>query len=92
MTQYHSVKLFEEKKIRSSWDAESETWYYSVVNVVGILTEQPDSRRAAKYWSVLKSRLSNLAQRVSLILRLLFHTVLSIDSSRHFSYLLPNIH
>ena len=58
MTQYHSIKLFEEKKIRSSWDAESETWYYSVVDVVGILTEQPDSRRAAKYWSVLKSRLS----------------------------------
>ena len=49
MPQYHSIKLFEEKKIRSSWDAESETWYYSVVDVVGILTEQPDSRRAAKY-------------------------------------------
>ena len=58
MPQYHSIKLFEEKKIRSSWDAESETWYYSVVDVVGILTEQPDARRAAKYWSVLKSRLS----------------------------------
>ena len=50
MTQYHSVKLFEEKKIRSSWDAESETWYYSVVDVVGILTDQPDSRRASNYW------------------------------------------
>ena len=49
MTQYHSVKLFEEKKIRFSWDAESEIWYYSIVDVVWILTEQPDSRRAAKY-------------------------------------------
>ena len=58
MTKYHSVKLFEEKKIRSSWDAESEIWYYSVVDVVGILTDQPDARRAAKYWSVLKGRLS----------------------------------
>ena len=58
MTQYHSVKLFEEKKIRSSWDAESETWYYSVVDVVGILTEQPDSRRASNYWKVLKNRLA----------------------------------
>ena len=58
MTQYHSVKLFEEKKIRSSWDAESETWYYSVVDVVGILTEQPDSRRDSNYWEVLKNRLA----------------------------------
>ena len=58
MTQYHSIKLFEEKKIRSSWDAESETWYYSVVDVVGILTEQPDSRRDSNYWEVLKNRLA----------------------------------
>ena len=58
MPQYHSIKLFEEKKIRSSWDAESETWYYSVVDVVGILTDQPDSRRASNYWKVLKNRLS----------------------------------
>ncbi len=58
MTQYHSIKLFEEKKIRSSWDAESETWHYSVVDVVGILTEQPDSRRASNYWKVLKNRLA----------------------------------
>ena len=58
MPQYHSIKLFEEKKIRSSWDAESEIWYYSVVDVVGILTEQPDSRRASNYWKVLKNRLA----------------------------------
>jgi len=58
MTQYSSIKIFEEKKIRTSWDAENETWYYSIVDVVGILTSQPDLRHAAKYWSVLKSRLS----------------------------------
>ena len=58
MTKYHSVKLFEEKKIRSSWDADTETWYYSVVDVVGILTDQPDSRRASNYWKVLKNRLA----------------------------------
>ncbi len=58
MTQYSSIKLFEEKKIRTSWDAESETWYYSIVDVVGILTDQPDTRHASNYWKVLKSRLS----------------------------------
>ena len=57
MTQYNAIRVFEQKKVRSVWDEEKETWFYSVVDVVGILTEQPDLRRAAKYWSVLKIRL-----------------------------------
>lgn len=55
MTQYHAVKLFEEKKVRSSWDAESEIWYYSVVDVVGILTDSIDP---GAYWRKLKQRLT----------------------------------
>jgi len=58
MTQYSAIKVFEEKRIRTSWDAESETWYYSIVDVVGILTGQPDTRHASNYWKVLKSRLA----------------------------------
>ncbi len=49
-----NIKLFEHKKIRSQWDAEAEKWYFSIVDVIGILTESPNSR---KYWSVLKTRL-----------------------------------
>ena len=52
-----NIQLYEEQPIRTAWDEEKEEWYFSVVDVVGVLTEQPDSRHAAKYWSVLKVRL-----------------------------------
>ncbi len=48
------IKLFEHKKIRSHWDAEKEKWYFSIVDVVEILTSSPNAR---KYWSVLTTRL-----------------------------------
>lgn len=51
------IKLFEDKKIRTAWDDENEEWYFSVVDVVEVLTDQPDTRHAAKYWSVLKTRM-----------------------------------
>ena len=43
--------------IRTAWDTEAEEWYFSIVDVVRVLTDQPDTRHAAKYWSVLKTRL-----------------------------------
>jgi len=49
-----AIKLFESKKIRSVWNAEKEKWYFSIVDVVEILTDSPNPR---KYWSVLKTRL-----------------------------------
>ncbi len=53
----NSIQLFEDKRIRTAWDEEKEEWYFSVVDVVAVLTDQPDTRHAAKYWSVLKTRL-----------------------------------
>lgn len=58
MTEYNAIKIFDQKRIRTLWDEEKETWYYSIVDVVSVLTDQPDARHAAKYWSVLKTRLS----------------------------------
>ncbi len=52
-----SIQLFENKRIRTAWDEEKEEWYFSIVDVVAVLTDQPDTRHAAKYWSVLKTRL-----------------------------------
>lgn len=52
-----SIKLFEDKKVRSHYDSEKEIWYFSVVDIVGILTNQPSVARARNYWKVLKSRL-----------------------------------
>lgn len=57
MTQNDQIQLFENKRIRTAWDAEKEEWFFSIVDVVAVLTDQPDQRHAAKYWSVLKTRL-----------------------------------
>ena len=53
------IQLYEDQPIRTAWDEEAEEWYFSVVDVVGVLTDQPDARRASTYWAVLKKRLKN---------------------------------
>lgn len=57
MEQHDKIRLYEDKKIRTAWDEEQEEWYFSVVDVVGVLTDQPDARHASTYWAVLKKRL-----------------------------------
>ena len=57
MAQNDKIQLFEDKRIRTAWDEEMEEWYFSIVVVVAVLTDQPDQRHAAKYWCVLKTRL-----------------------------------
>ncbi|MDD3541658.1 MAG: Bro-N domain-containing protein [Petrimonas sp.] len=51
------IQLFEDKRIRTAWDAEKEEWYFSIVDVVAVLTDQPDQRGASNYWAKLKQRL-----------------------------------
>jgi DNA-damage-inducible protein D len=51
-----NIKLFEDKKIRSEWDAEGETWYFAIVDIVEALTESPNPQ---VYWRVLKKRLKD---------------------------------
>ena len=55
--QNDQIQLFEDQKIRTAWDAEQEEWFFSVVDVVGALTDQPTPRGASTYWAVLKKRL-----------------------------------
>ena len=57
MTQKHKLQLFEDKKVRTVWDDEQEKWYFSIVDVCGVLTDQPDYDLAKNYWKVLKFRL-----------------------------------
>ena len=59
MAQNDKIQLFEDKRIRTAWDEEKEEWYFSVVDVVAVLTDQPDARHASTYWAVLKKRLNN---------------------------------
>ena len=48
-----NLQLFEEQPIRTAWNEEEEEWYFSVVDVIGVLTDQPDARHATVYWAVL---------------------------------------
>ena len=57
MTQKYKIQLFEEKKVRTVWDDQQEKWYFSIVDVCAILTDQPDYDLAKNYWKVLKFRL-----------------------------------
>lgn len=57
MNNKESIKLFEEKKVRTIWDEEQEKWYFSIVDVVEILTESKNYQTARNYWKVLKTRL-----------------------------------
>ena len=56
MDDKNKIQLFENKKIRTSWDEIEETWYFSIVDVINILTESKEPRR---YWSDLKIKLKN---------------------------------
>lgn len=57
MVKKNSIKLFGNDKIRAVWDDEQEKWYFSVVDVVAVLTESKDFQTARKYWNKLKQRL-----------------------------------
>ena len=52
-----NIRIYEDKKIRTAWNEAEEEWYFSVVDVVGVLTDQPDQRGASNYWAKLKQRL-----------------------------------
>ena len=54
MTQKHKIQLFEDKKVLTAWDDEREEWYFSIVDVCGVLSE---SENPQTYWRVLKNRL-----------------------------------
>lgn len=53
----NKIQLFNDQKIRTAWDVEKEEWYFSIVDVVGVLTDSPDYTTGRKYWNKLKQRL-----------------------------------
>lgn len=62
MTKKEAIKIFEEKKVRTVWDDETEKWYFSIVDVVGVLTDSENPRR---YWSDLKTEV--ISRRKSVV-------------------------
>ena len=57
MDENHSIQLFEDRRIRTAWDEEKEEWYFSIIDAVAVLTNQPDYQAARNYWKVTKKRL-----------------------------------
>ena len=47
------IQLYDNQPIRTAWDEENEEWYFSIVDVIGALTDQPDARHASTYWAVM---------------------------------------
>jgi hypothetical protein len=62
MTKETAIKLFETKQVRSVWDSESEKWYFSIIDVIEVLT---GSERPRKYWNDLKGKLRNEGSELS---------------------------
>ena len=57
MTKKQAIQLFQERKVRTAWDDQEEKWYFSVIDVCGVLTDSKDALTARKYWNKLKQRL-----------------------------------
>lgn len=57
MTKETAIKLFEQKEVRSIWSDEDEKWYFSIIDIISILTDQPSHQGARNYWKVMKNRL-----------------------------------
>ncbi len=57
MEKQNEIKIFDEKKVRTLWDSEWEKWYFSIVDVIAILTDQTNFQGGRNYWKVLKHRL-----------------------------------
>ena len=55
----NKIQMFEDKRIRTAWNEETEEWYFSVVDVVAVLTDQVDYQSARNYWKVMKKRLKD---------------------------------
>ncbi|MBU0473200.1 MAG: hypothetical protein KKF62_03440 [Bacteroidetes bacterium] len=57
MVEKTSIKLFEQKQVRTHWDDKDAKWYFSIIDIIAILTEQKDFQGSRNYWKVLKHRL-----------------------------------
>ena len=69
MSEQEKIQLFEDQKIRTAWDTEKEEWYFSVTDVISVLTGQQTARGASNYWAKLKQQLKEGAAQPMLLLR-----------------------
>ena len=62
MTKENAIKLFQDHRVRVHWNDEKEKWYFSIIDVIGVLTDSP---RPRKYWNALKTKLINEGSQLS---------------------------
>lgn len=62
MTKLDKIQLFEDRKVRTLWDDEQEKWFFSIIDVIEILTDSP---RPRKYWNALKTKLETEGSELS---------------------------
>ena len=59
MAKDEKIEIYEDQPIRTAWNEDEEEWYFSIIDVVSVLTEQADYQKARKYWNKLKQRLND---------------------------------
>ena len=59
MSKDEKIEIYEDQPIRTAWNENEEEWYFSIIDVVSVLTEQADYQKARKYWNKLKQRLND---------------------------------
>jgi len=59
VSEKNAIRLFEEREVRAEWDEQGEKWWFSILDIVGILTEQPDYSKVRNYWKWLKKKLND---------------------------------
>ena len=59
MSKDEKIEIYEDQQIRTAWNEDEEEWYFSITDVVSVLTEQADYQKARKYWNKLKQRLND---------------------------------
>ena len=71
MAEKELIQLFGEQKVRTKWDDEKQKWYFSIVDVCGVLTDSKDYVTARKYWNKLKQRLNRSQQELESLKQIL---------------------
>ena len=60
----NKIRLFEERQVQAVWDEEADKWWFSVLDIIGILTDQPDYQKVRNYWKWLKNKLKEEGNEV----------------------------